>query len=174
MVADSCVFDSLKRLGVAGRPLDKNEERDVGKLAECGKLLMQEAVYDLLKKSQHKPVLFEYSGDATPLKLKHAFQVAFGHARSGYAGVELYCQGAFVRSIDASGQPVVQALLKEPRPMSGKGAIESFNGLVELSQHLTRWTMKGSTFTITVGMVLCILPAQLWLANITLLCFVSL
>ena len=116
MVADSCVFDSLKRLGVAGRPLDKNEERDVGKLAECGKLLMQEAVYDLLKKSQHKPVLFEYGGDATPLKLKHAFQVAFAehhrHARSGYTGVELYCQGAFVRSIDASGQPVVQALLK--------------------------------------------------------------
>ena len=135
MVADSCVFDSLKRLGVAGRPFDKNEERDVGKLAECGKLLMQEAVYDLLKKSQHKPVLFEYSGDATPLKLKHAFQVAFAehhrHARSGYTGVELYWQGAFVRSIDASGQPVVQALLKEPRPMSGKGAIESLNGLVD-------------------------------------------
>ena len=66
MVEGSCVFDSLKRLGVAGRPLEKNEEREVAKMAEVAKVLMEESVYDLLKNSQHKLVLYDYSGDSTP------------------------------------------------------------------------------------------------------------
>ena len=37
MVQDSCVFGAIKRYGVAGKPLDKNEEREVGRLAEVGK-----------------------------------------------------------------------------------------------------------------------------------------
>ena len=131
----SNVFDAIRRLGVAGKPLDKNEEREVGRLAEVGKIVLEEAAYDLIRTAHKRPVLFDDCGDGTPLKLKSAFQVAFAehhkHARSGYTGEELFCQGGFVRSLNQKGEPVVRCLLRDPRPMSGKGAVHAFNALVE-------------------------------------------
>ena len=129
------VFDTLQRLGVAGRPFDKNEERVVARLAEVAKQVLDENARELILRSQKRAVLYEYQGDGTPLKLKHAFQVSFAehhkHARSGYTGEELYCQGAFVRTFDAHGNAVVTSIMKDPRPMVGKSALHAFNGLVE-------------------------------------------
>ena len=139
MVKDQSVFDAIMRFGVAGKPLDKHEEREVGRLAEVGKQVMEEAAFDLVKSAQKKPLLFSYCGDGTPLKVKSSFQIAFAehhkHARSGYTGAELYCQGGFLRTLDDAGEPIVRALLKDPRPMDGKGALCAFNGLVEFFQH---------------------------------------
>ena len=136
MASDSAnVFDAVKKLAVAGRPLQQNEERDVARLAEATKALLDETARDMISKAQTRPVLFSYQGDGTPLKLKHAFQVAFAehhkHARSGYTGEELYCQGAFVRTLDGAGEPVVTCLLRDPRPMIGKSALHAFNALAE-------------------------------------------
>jgi hypothetical protein len=135
MVKDQSVFDAIKRYGVAGKPLEQNEVREVCRLAEVGKHVIEEAAFDLVRSAQHKPLLFSYCGDGTPLKLKSSFQIAFAEhhklARSGYTGRELYCQGGFLRTLDAAGEPIVRALLKDPRPMAGKSALCAFNGLVE-------------------------------------------
>ena len=131
---DSSVFDALNKYGVAGRPLEKNEERVVGRLAEVAKVVLDEAAREMIRKAHKRPVLFEYCGDGTPLKLKHAFQVSFADhhktVRSGYTGVEFYCEGAFVRSYDSAGDLVVTCLLRDPRPMAGRGALHAFNGLI--------------------------------------------
>ena len=129
------VFDAIGKYGVAGRPLDKHEEREVDRLAEVAKVVLEEAARDLIRSFQKSPVVIEYSWDGTPVKLQHAFQVSFAEhqklVRSGYTGVELYCQGAFVRSLNSAGEPVVTCLLKDPRPMAGKSALHAFNGLIE-------------------------------------------
>ena len=132
---DLSVFDAIRRHGVAGKPLENNEERVVARLAEVAKVVLEEAARELISSSQKMPVLFEYCGDGSSLKLKHAFQVSYAEhhklVRSGYTGVELYCEGAFVRTFDRSGDPVVTCLLRDPRPMAGKGALHAFNGLIE-------------------------------------------
>ena len=53
----------------------QNEEREVGRLAEVGKIVLEEAAYDLIRTAHKRPVLFDYCGDGTPLKLKSAFHV---------------------------------------------------------------------------------------------------
>ena len=135
MAEEPSVFDVIAKLGVAGKPLEKHELREVAKLAEAAKAVLEEVARTLIASSQKRPVLFEYCGDGTPLKLRHAFQVAFAEhqksVRSGYTGDELYCQGAFVRSLNNDGEPVVACLLKEPRLMAGKSALHAFNGLIE-------------------------------------------
>ena len=144
---DSNVFDVITKLAVAGRPLEKNEERDVSRLAEITKVLLDETAREMISKAHTRPVLFEYFGDGTPLKLKHAFQVSFAehhkHARSGYLGEELYCQGAFVRTYDGAGEPVVTCLLRDPRPMLGKSAMHAFNALVEFFTTLDQLNHDG-------------------------------
>ena len=144
---DLSVFDSIRRLGVAGKPLEKNEERVVARLAEVAKVVLEEAARELINSSQKLPVLFEYCGDGTALKLKHAFQVSYAEhhklVRSGYTGVELDCEGAFVRTFDRSGDPVVTCLLKDPRPMAGKGALHAFNGLLEFFPTLDQLNHDG-------------------------------
>ena len=93
---DLSVFDAIRRHGVAGKPLEKNEERVVARLAEVAKVVLDEAARETIRKAHKRPVLFEYCGDGTPLKLKHAFQVSFAEhhktVRSGYTGVQLYCE----------------------------------------------------------------------------------
>lgn len=100
MAEELTVFDVIGKYGVAGRPLQKHEEREVTRLAEAGKALLNEGAKDLIAAAQGRPVLYEYQGDGTPLKLKAAFQVAFAEhqktVRSGYSGVELFCQCAFL------------------------------------------------------------------------------
>ena len=107
--------------------------REVQRLAEAGKALLDECAKDLIAAAQGRPVLYQYQGDGTPLKLKSAFQVAFAEhqktSRSGYSGEELFCQGAFVRSVDSVGNPLVACIMKEPRPMAGKTALHCMNGL---------------------------------------------
>ena len=73
MVKCQSVFDAIKRYGVAGKPLDQHEVREVGRLAEVGKHVIEEAAFDLVRSAQHKPLLFSYCGDGTPLKLKSFF-----------------------------------------------------------------------------------------------------
>ena len=74
-----------------------NAEREVARLCEVGKVALLEFAHDLVTSSNSRPLPFEYVGDGTPLKLKHAFQVAFAEHhkshRSGYIGIELYCEG---------------------------------------------------------------------------------
>ena len=135
MARDSCVFQAIKKYGVAGYPLAANEDRDVGRLCEVGKVALMESAHDFVRSSNGRPLLYEYVGDGTPLKLKHAFKVAFAEHhrshRSGYTGVELYCQGAFLRSFDSCGSPQVRCLLRDPRPMGGKSGLHAFNALLE-------------------------------------------
>ena len=119
----------------------------MSRLAEAGKALLEEGVRELIAASQRRPVLFEYCGNGTPLKLKSAFQVAFAKhqniVRSGYTGEELFCQGAFVRSLNSVGEPLVACLMKEPRPMAGKTALHAINGLVEFFPTLDQLDHHG-------------------------------
>ena len=159
MVKDSSVFGAISRFGVAGYPLAANEGRDVARLCETGKLALMEFAHDLIHASDGRPLLFEYVGDGTPVKLKHAFQVAFAEHhqshRSGYTGVELYCQGAFLRSLDSAGSPVVRTILRDPRPMAGKSGLHAFNAVLEFFLHWMRLRMSGTTSTITLGIGHC-------------------
>ena len=56
---DSSVFDALNKYGVAGRPLEKNEERVVGRLAEVAKVVLDEAAREIIRKAHKRLVLFE-------------------------------------------------------------------------------------------------------------------
>ena len=147
MAEDMNVFDAICKMGVAGRPLVQNELRTVDRVAEAAKQLLDESARQLIRNAHKRPVLFQYQGDGTPLKLKHAFQVAFAkhhsHARSGYTGVELFCQGAFLRSYGSDGEDVLAPLLRDPRPMSGKGALNAFNGLIEFFPTLDQLSHDG-------------------------------
>ena len=131
----------------------------MSRLAEGGKALLEEGVRELIAASQRRHVLFEYCGDGTPLKLKSAFQVAFAEhqntARSGYTGEELFCQGAFVRSLDSVGEPLVACLMKEPRPMAGNTALHAINGLIEFFPHWISSIIMDSTSTTTAGTEHC-------------------
>lgn len=71
------VLNVICKYGVAGRPLEKSEMREVQRLAEAGKALLDECAKDLIAAAQRRPVLYQYQGDGTPRKLKSAFQVAF-------------------------------------------------------------------------------------------------
>ena len=147
MAEELNVFDAIGKLGVAGRPLGQNEVRIVGRVAEAAKQVIDESARQLIRNAHKRPVLFQYQGDGTPLKLKHSFQVAFAehhvHARSGYTGVELYCQGGFLRSYGKDGEVVLAPLLRDPRPMSGKGALNAFNGLIEFFPPLDQLDHDG-------------------------------
>ena len=141
------VLNVIGAYGVAGRPLEKSDARQVQRLAEAGKALLDECAKDLIAASHGRPVLYQYQGDGTPLKLKSAFQVAFAEhqktARSGYSGVELFCQGAFVRSLDSVGNPLVACIMKEPRPMAGKTGLHAINGLREFFPTLDEIGHRG-------------------------------
>ena len=141
------VFDAIKRYSKAGRPLEKHDERDVSKLAEVGKMLMKEAALDLVKQAHKRPLLFQYQGDGTPLKLKSSYQIAFAehhkHVRSGYTGAELYCEGGFLRTLGGDGEPIVRCILRDPRPLGVKGALSAFNGLVEFFPTLDEYAHDG-------------------------------
>ena len=52
------VFDALGKYGVAGRPLEKHEEREVDRLAEVAKVVLEEVARDLIRSSQKRPVVF--------------------------------------------------------------------------------------------------------------------
>ena len=52
------VFDAIGKYGVAGRPLEKHEEREVDRLAEVAKVVLEEAARDLIRSSQKRPVEF--------------------------------------------------------------------------------------------------------------------
>ena len=80
MVKDQSVFDAIKRYGVAGKPLDQNEVREVCRLAEVGKQVIEEAAFDLVRSAQQKPLLFSSCGDGTPLKVKSSFSNCFCRA----------------------------------------------------------------------------------------------
>ena len=113
-------------------------------------MAIEDAAYDLIRSAQTRPVLFDYCGDGTPLKLKSAFQVSFAehhkHARSGYTGEELYCQGGFVRTFDEKGDPVVRCLLRDPIPMGSKSALCSFKAcIVFVVQHWKRSRRSSET-----------------------------
>ena len=56
---DSNVFDVITKLAVAGRPLENNEERDVSRLAEITKVLLDETAREMISKAHTRPVLFE-------------------------------------------------------------------------------------------------------------------
>ena len=147
MAEELSVFNVIGKVGVAGRPLEQNEVREVSILAEAGKALLVEGAKDLIAAAQGRPVLYEYQGDGTPLKLKASFQIAFAEhqktARSGYSGVELFCQGAFVRSLNSVGEPLVACIMKDPRPMAGKSALHAISGLIDFFPTLDQLEHQG-------------------------------
>ena len=51
MAEELTVFGVIGKSGVAGRPLEKNEEREVSRLAEAGKALLEEGVRELIAAS---------------------------------------------------------------------------------------------------------------------------
>ena len=60
MAEELSVFDVIAKLGVAGKPLEKHELREVAKLAEAAKAVLEEVARTLIASSQKRPVLFEY------------------------------------------------------------------------------------------------------------------
>ena len=108
---EASVFEAIKYLGVAGRSLSEQEHRDAARLCEVGKAALLEFSYDLVKSSHGRPLLYSYQGDGTPLKLRYKFQSRLTpHSvvhRSGCSGTEMYCQAAFLRTLDELGAPVL-------------------------------------------------------------------
>ena len=68
------MFDAIKHLAVAGRSLTVQEHRDAARLCEVGKAALLEFAHDLVKASHGRPLLYEYVGGGTPLKLRYRFQ----------------------------------------------------------------------------------------------------
>ena len=93
------------------------------------------------------------------LKLRYTFGVNISQQhrcqRSGHTGVEMYCQGAFLRSIDARGSPLVRVILRDPRPMQGKVEFTPTMLPARFSLCCTRQAMWVITFIITLGIEPC-------------------
>ena len=136
MSRQDSVFDAIKHLSVAGKTLSEQECNDAGRLCEVGKAALLEFAHALVKASHGRPLLYEYCGDGTPLKLRYRFGSDVDRhlkvKRSGFSGTGLFCQAAFLRSFDEDGAPVVRTILRDPRPMIDKGALASFNAAREL------------------------------------------
>ena len=52
------VFDAIGKYGVPGRPLENNEEKEVDRLAEVAKVVLEEAARDFIRSFQKRPVVF--------------------------------------------------------------------------------------------------------------------
>ena len=89
MVRQDSVFDAISRLSVASHSLTEAEHRDALRLCEVGKMALNEFGHDLVLASNGRPLLYEYVGDGTPLKLKYHMEASVSKHdkshRSGYS-----------------------------------------------------------------------------------------
>eukprot|EP00959_Pyramimonas_sp_CCMP1952_P195492 4087577-Pyramimonas_sp.AAC.1 len=100
--------------------------------------------------------MYSYSTDSTPALTRRQFTAhvtgvkpirkEFGES------VDYLLQTAWFRSFDATGQPTMQVLMKEPLPLSrGKSAYHEFTAATQFSRQSERWATMASFSTTCVS-----------------------
>ena len=89
-----------------------------------------------VKSGSARPALLSYQSDGTPMLTQERYVERSGPFRTqrvGGAGNELLVQKAYLRTTTAGGDPVVVALLRDPRPLAaGKSAWCLYTAAAEL------------------------------------------
>ena len=107
--------------------LNREEARTSAKLCEIGKAFMQEKARALVRGAGGRAILHTYGSDCTPLLtgVSYTTQLQGGRVvvRKGSEGAEFLVQRSFLKTTDASGDPVQTVLFTEPVPLTqGKSA----------------------------------------------------
>ena len=129
------VLEAIATYGRAGYILANNEDREVARLCEISKQYLTDQALALVKQAVGKPVLYEYVGDGTPMRLLYFYSAALSEHhqvhRAGKSTTELYCQAAMIRTTDDVGLPEIRPVLRDPRPMQGKSGLHAFTACRE-------------------------------------------
>ena len=117
---------AFTRLCPCARTLDTTEKRQVDKLGEICKVVMQKGVDKLITDVGGGALLTTKSADGTPLRVakRYRFKAASGSTvlRGGHIGAEYLLKNQFVRAITPGGV-VTKALVQQPMQLDfGKGA----------------------------------------------------
>lgn len=144
------VAAAVQSLGKASVVVDGHDRRRVSQLCERLKEFLLDDARRLIEASDGRPVLYEYVGDATPLSLRFRNGATLDAVntvhRSGRQTIELFCQAAFVRTVDGLGRPLMRAILRDPRPLAGKTALHQFVACREFFPKLQ--TIRSTGFSI--------------------------
>ena len=113
-----------------GTPLDRKQLRDMQKLTEASKLVLEWSYEEFVKTDPGCPLLHIYGNDGTPTRVKVRVSLKHGDGRvhrTGHKGTELLVQACFCRK-RVAGILETACRLIDPLPMShGKGAHATFS-----------------------------------------------
>ena len=106
--------------------LAREEAKTCSRLCEVGKAFLQEKARALVRGAGGRAILHTYGSDCTPLLTGVAYTTRMGGrtvVRKGSEGAEFLVQRSFLKTTDASGDPVQTVLFTEPIPLTqGKSA----------------------------------------------------
>lgn len=144
-MSESCALQQ-KLLGFcqAGRVLNSEEVAENEQLAELVKWHLRQCAHRLLEESKHRPVLFAYSSDATPVLTQTSAVSASSSAtplvvRRGKVLEELLMQRGLVKTFAGTGQPKMAVVMADPVPLSeGKKAWNLFSAACDFWPLLRR------------------------------------
>lgn len=122
------------RVAVLSKPsrmLLRDEADEVAKLCEIFKKVLFDRAMEFVKASGEAPLLYSYQSDGTPILAQKTIVASKADSRKivRHAGrsAELLLQRGFLKVFDASGQPRVTCLFRDPLPLDhGKGTWPCF------------------------------------------------
>ena len=123
---DARFEDLLRKWAVAGKPANTySEYLEFAKAAEVVKGYFKAKARELVTSSAHRPVLYTYGSDGTPLRGMSTFkaEIKAGDAteqvtRRGGEGTEILIERGFVVTRDGLGKIISRPLLRDGTPLS--------------------------------------------------------
>ena len=135
----------LERLVALARPqavLTSDDQRFVFKFCEVSKAFLREKAQGAVQSGEHRPMLYHYGSDGTPLLTQHRFQGQHQGSkvqRQGGVASEFLVERAFVNVYGPQWEVMVSFLGRDPRPLSsGKSTWHIFGALVQFFPMLER------------------------------------
>ena len=128
---DAYVNARIRHFANASAVLDPAESAECAKVTEVVKKVMWERARIFVLDNVARPMLYNYSGDGTPITTKARIQAVVSpvrtvHREGGQLG-EFLMQKGFLKTVDLDGTETVVPLIRDPVLMSeGKAAVQQF------------------------------------------------
>ena len=169
MSESSALQQKLLGFCQAGRVLNSEEVAENEQLAEFVKWHLRQCAHRLLEESKHRPVLFAYSSDATPVLTQTSAVSASSSAtplvvRRGKVLEELLMQRGLVKTFAGTGQPKMAVVMADPVPLSeGKKPVTFFLQPVNSGLYFDGWATRASAVSILEQIASC---SQHWTGSL--------